>query len=473
MKQVIYFLVSINTWMFTASAQDIAKEKIEKAKDIVIQYFNAQQSDSLYAMAGQAFRKQLSPETFRSVCDNNLFPLGELKTAEFEKLDKGVAKYKTTFDAAVLSMFISLDSAGKLETFLFQPYKKPVTGAVVKTITDNKLETGQDKKLEDIIQQFMFESKSVGLSIGVLKNGQTFFYNYGETVKGNKQLPTNKNLYEIGSVTKTFTGILLARAVTEGKIKLSDPVNKYLPKDAAWLTMGGDTAKIVHLSNHTSGLPPLPDNFDMTNETNPYKDYDKTKLLAYLKTAKLQRKPGEKMEYCNLGVGLLGYILSNIYKMPYEKMVHSHITSKAGMTDTKEFLLPKDSALFVQGYNDKIEKQSQWDLNALTAAGGLRSNTADMLQYAMLNIDAKDAVLQKAVHLSHQATFTAGNQKIGLNWFIQNWGWGDIYFHGGATGGYRSFFAVNTVTKNAVILLCNSFTNIDEAGVALMKFLDK
>lgn len=473
MKRLIISLAVINTLLFTACAQDKQKEKIDRVKDKVVQYFNAQQSDSLYAMAGQAFRKQLSPETFKSVCDNNLFPLGELKSAEFETLEKGVAKYKTTFDAAILSMYISLDSAGKLETFLFQPYKKPVTGAVTKTFTDNKLETDQDKKLEDIIQQFMFESKTVGLSIGVLKNGTPFFYNYGETVKGNKQLPSNKNLYEIGSVTKTFTGILLAKAVSEGKIKLNDPVNKYLPKNAAWLVFGGDTTKMVHLSNHTSGLPPLPDNFDMTNEVNPYKDYDNNKLLAYLKTAKLLRKPGEKMEYCNLGVGLLGYILSNTYKMPYEKMVNNFIASKAGMTDTREFLLKKDSALFMQGYNAALEKQGQWDLNALTAAGGLRSNTTDMLQYALLNMETSDAALQKAITLSHQATFNAGNQKIGLNWFLQNWGMGEILFHSGATGGYRAFLAINTKTKNAVVILCNSFTNIDEAGVALMKFLDK
>lgn len=457
----------------TAIAQNGQKEKIDAVKDKVIQFFNAQQSDSLYAMAGTNFRKQLSAATFKSVCDNNLFPLGTFKTAEFESLDKGVAKYKSSFDAAILSMYISLDSAGKLETFLFQPYKKPVTGPVIKTITDNKLETELDKKVEDITQTFMFRNKAVGMSVGVLKDGKQYFYNYGETAKGNQQLPSNKNLYEIGSVTKTFTGIILAKAVTEGKVKLSDPINKYLPKDAAWLVFGSDTAKLVHLSNHTSGLPPLPDNFDMTNMVNPYKDYDETKLLQFLKTAKLQRKPGEKFEYCNLGVGLLGYILTKVYKMPYEKMVTTFITSKAGMTDTREFLLKKDSALFVQGYNDAGEKQGGWDFKVLGAAGGLRSNTTDMLQYALLNLGTKDAALQKAITLSHQPTFDAGTQKLCINWFVQDWGWGNIYTHGGATGGYRTFFAVNPVTKNAVVLLCNTFVNVDEAGVALMKFLDK
>lgn len=466
-------MLAVGFVYLTAAAQNSPKEKIEAVKDKVIQFFNTQQPDSLYALAGTAFKKQLSAETFKGVYENNLAPLGTFKTAEFETLEKGVAKYKAAFDAALLSMYISLDSAGKMETFLFQPYKKPVTGPVIKTAMDNPLATDLDKKVEDIIQPFMFESKSVGLSVGILKDGKQYFYNYGETVKGNQQLPSNKNLYEIGSVTKTFTGILLAKAVTEGKLKLTDPVNKYLPKNAAWLIYDGDTAKLVHLSNHTSGLPPLPDNFEMTNEVNPYKDYDEAKLLAYLKTAKLQRKPGTKHEYSNLGVGLLGYILSKTYKMPFEEMVTKFIASNAGMTDTREFLQQKDSALFMQGYNAALEKQSQWDLGALTAAGSLRSNTSDMLKYAALNVETADPVLRKAITLSHTPTFTDGQQKICLNWFVQNWGWGNILFHGGATGGYRSFLAINPVTKNAVVILCNSFTNIDAAGVALQKFLDK
>lgn len=216
-------------------------------KDKVISFFNAQNVDSIYSLAGKAFKQQLSAETFKTVCENNLFPLGNIKTAAFEKIDKGVSKYKTTFDAAIVAMYISLDSAGKLETFLFQPYKTEQAGPVKKSVTDNALSTPLDKKIEDIMQPFMFESKTVGLSIGVLKDGKTYFYNYGETKKGNGQIPSAENLYEIGSITKTFTGILLAKAIVEKKISLTDPVNKFLPKNIPVIKFGNDTLKIVHL----------------------------------------------------------------------------------------------------------------------------------------------------------------------------------------------------------------------------------
>ena len=154
-------------------------------------------------------------------------------------------------------------------------------------------------------------------------------------------------------------------------------------------------------------------------------------------------------------------------------MVTDFITSKAGMTDTREFLVKKDSVLFVQGYDESISTQSQWDFKALTAAGSLRSNTEDMLKYAALNLNAADSKLKLAIELSHRETFDAGQQKIALNWFIQNWGWGPLLFHGGATGGYRSLLAVNPNTKNAIIVLSNTAVSNDAVGVAILKYIDK
>ncbi|MEY2918007.1 MAG: hypothetical protein RIS73_1721 [Bacteroidota bacterium] len=472
MKKVLIIALAV-CYSLAIFSQDIQKEKNDAMKSKVVQFFNEQNSDSLYALGGAGFKKNISADKFKAIGENNLFSLGEIKLAEFEKIEKGISKYKITADAAILSMYISLDSDGLLETFLFQPYKKDVKSDIKKAITDNILSSELDKKVDTIIQPFMFESKTVGLSIGILKDGKTYFYNYGETKKANGQVPSSKNLYEIGSVTKTFTGILLAKAVTENKLQLNDPVNKFLPKNIPVLKFGNDTLKIVHLSNHTSGLPPLPDNFGSTDLVNPYKDYDEKKLLDYLKYASLSRKPGEKWEYCNLGVGLLGYILQQVNKMSFEKMVTDFITSKAAMTDTRELLTKKDSALFVQGYDESILPQNQWDFTALAAAGCLRSNTADMLKYAALNLEATDKNLQKSIELSHQVTFDNGQDKIALNWFIQNWGWGPLLFHGGATGGYRSLLAINAKTKNAVIVLSNTGVSIDAAGVGILKYLDK
>lgn len=449
------------------------QEKVDAMRNKVVQYFNAKNVDSLYSLAGEAFRKQLSAEKFKTVCENNLFPLGTMKLVEFEKFDKGVSKFKVTFDEVILSLFISLDANDKLETFLLQPYKKPVTGDVKKTATDNALTSELDKKIDGILQRYMSESKTVGLSIGILKDGKTSFYNYGETKKGNGQIPSSKNLFEIGSITKTFTSLLLAKAIQEKKIALNDPVNKFLPKTIPVIKFGDDTLRILHLSNHTSGLPPLPDNFGATDLINPYKDYGNEKLMAYLKGAKLSRKPGTQFEYCNLAVGLLGHILEGVNKMSFEKMCTTFICTPAHMADTRQLLGKKDSAFFVQGYDASILPQGQWDFKALAAAGCLRSNTEDMLKYASFQLGNADPQLKKAIDLSHQPTFDAGQQQIALNWFLQDWGWGKILFHGGQTGGYKSFLAINEKTQHAVIILSNTAVSNDEIGVAILQYLDK
>ena len=472
MKKLVLIGI-ISFYALNIYSQDMQKEKVDAMRIKVVQFFNAKNSDSLYNLAGEVFKKQLSAEKFKAVCDNNLFPLGEMKLVEFEKFAQGVSKYKATFESVILSMYLSVDTEGKLETFLFQPYKKEITGEFKKIKTDNTLTTDLDKKVEAVLQPFMFESKTVGLSIGVLKEGKTYFYNYGETKKDNGQIPSSKNLYEIGSISKTFTSLLLAKAVVEKKIALNDPVNKYLPKDIPVIKFGNDTLRIVHLSNHTSGLPPLPDNFGATDLVNPYKDYDDTKLHTYLKTAKLSQKPGEKFEYCNLAVGLLGHILESVNKMSFEKMVTTFICSKAGMNNTRQLLIKRDSALFVQGYDVSILPQGQWDFKALAAAGCIRSNAEDMMKYAALQLGTDDIQLQKAIYLSHQATFDAGQQQIALNWFVQDWGWGKILFHNGQTGGYKSFLAINEKTKNAVIILSNTAVNNDEIGVVILQYLDK
>ncbi len=154
-------------------------------------------------------------------------------------------------------------------------------------------------------------------------------------------------------------------------------------------------------------------------------------------------------------------------------MVTNVICSDALMIATKQFITKADSAIFMQGYTESIIPQSQWDFKALAAAGCLRSNTADMLKFVSLNFATNNEKLNKAVELSHQPTFTAGQQTIALNWFIQNWGWGNILFHGGQTGGYKSFLALNKKTKTAVIILANTGVDNDAVGVEILKYLDK
>ena len=358
---------------------------METMKNRVILFFNNKQADSLYSLTGAAFRKAVPEKQFIDISQNQLFRLGKISKAELDTIRQGVAKYRAALDAGLYSIFISLDTTGRLETFLIRPYKQELKGDVPRTITDNPMQSTLDKKVDSIIQRWMYSDKIVGLSMGLMKDGNFYYYNYGETKKGNKTLPDSLSIYEIGSITKTFTGLLLAKAVINKKIRLDDDVNKYLPKEIPILQQGGDTIKVVHLANHTSGLPRIPAAILVSDKNNPYKDFDNKQLYASLQNIKPENKPGTTYAYSNLGVGLLGVILENIYKMPYEKMVKQFICDKAGMKYTTQTIDEKLKSLFVQGYNADIQPNSLWGFKALSGAGCIRSNVRDMLLYAKRN----------------------------------------------------------------------------------------
>jgi CubicO group peptidase (beta-lactamase class C family) len=314
---------------------------------------------------------------------------------------------------------------------------------------------------------------AAGLSIGILKDGKTIFYGYGETARGNKQIPDQHTIFEIGSISKTFTAILLADAVNSGNVKLDDPVNKYLPDSIPQLQFEGIPITLKTLSNHSSGLPRIPSNFHSSDNANPYKDYDHSDLYSFYKNFKPTRKPCEKYEYSNLAAGTLGVILERVYHENYETLLIEKICKPLGMNDTREFLRKDDSARFAKGYNEDGVYNSQWDFRALGAAGAIRSTVADLLKYAKANLGDAPPKLNKAIQLTHVVTFTDGEAKVGLAWHYIKPGIDEVIFQNGGTGGYHSYLAINTKKKFLVVILSNCTRGTEEVGDAIMKWMEK
>ncbi|HSC37381.1 MAG TPA: serine hydrolase domain-containing protein, partial [Chitinophagaceae bacterium] len=254
-----------------------------------------------------------------------------------------------------------------------------------KTAASNPLSTPTDKKVDEIARAYLLRPNTAGLSIGILKDGKTYFYGYGETARGNNSLPGPETIFEIGSITKTFTATLLATAVQEGKLRLDDPVNKYLPDSIPVLQYNNRVVTITDLSNHTSAIPRMPSNFGktITDRRNPYINYTVENLYSFLAHLQLTRDPGTQFEYSNAAVGLLGTILQKMYNDSYESLIVKYICDPLSVQDTRVFIRKNDSARFAKGYNDQGEQTSQWDLPAAFAgAGAIRSTASDMLKYA-------------------------------------------------------------------------------------------
>ena len=455
-----------------ASAQSRQQQKVDSVFQQVKKYFNQKNADAIYNMAGDAFQKELNIDAFNGVANKQLFPLGEIKeSALISFVNNNVATYKLKFDAITLQLLMSLDKKDKLELFLFQQYQEPVSDKTALVPSNNSLKMDIDKKVDSAARKYIQKANTVGLCIGVIDNGNVSTYGYGETVRGNGKIPNADNFFELGSITKTFTAILLAYYVNEGKVSLRDPIRKYLP-DSVAANPQLASITLLELCNHTSGLERLPDNLipHATDPLNPYKDYTKELLYEYLKTCKLKSQPGTQYAYSNLGVGLLGSILETISHIPYEEMVREIICKPLGMYSTAQFLNPLAMPRFVQVYNAGGVATPPWDFDVLAPCGALRSTLNDMLLYAKANLHPGNDKLGKAIELSHHITFTK-DVKIAMAWHIITVNGVDYIFHNGGTNGSSSFLAFNTAKNIAIVVLSNAVESTDELGAGILKKL--
>ncbi len=294
--------------------------------------------------------------------------------------------------------------------------------------------------------KFLAEEKGVGLTIGVLRDGKTHFYAFGEKAKGGGA-PTSDTAFEIGSISKTMTGLLLARAVLAGKAGLDDDVRKYLDGDYPNLAFEGAPVRLVHLASMTSGLPDnLPDLSKLDPDPGRFrraealKAYGKPQFLADLRGLKPGTRPGENVAHSNVAAQLLIYALERIYGMPYDQILAREIEGPLGFGAKGEA-----TGYDGEGRVTAVLPRSQF---------GYRYSAADMLRYAALQLDERDP----AVALSHKGTwFTLDKQTwLGLTWIgTQLPGGGRMFRTSGGTWGFASAMMVWPERKLAVILLAN------------------
>ena len=319
--------------------------------------------------------------------------------------------------------------------------------------------------IDPLAKQLLDNDLAVGFVVGIYKNGEIQVIGYGETEKGKSIAPRGDTIYEIGSASKVFTGVLLAHLVQNGRVKLDDPMQKYLSKAAKDHIKNPSHINFEHLATHTSGLPRLPDNLQPADLKNPYTDYTFRKMYEFLKDHKLRRAPGE-YEYSNFGMGLLGVLLASREKMSYEELLIERIAKPCGMNDTCIKLSDKQRRRLAPPYDTALQAAKNWDIPALAGAGGIRSTTNDMLKFIEATLAAADKPLAKALQLSLKRRHTIpDDQAIGLGWHIA--GDGITRWHNGMTGGYASWVAVVPGRNVGVVVLSNT------AAMQITKFGEK
>ena len=276
-------------------------------------------------------------------------------------------------------------------------------------------------------------------------------------------------LVEIGSITKAFTGALLAEMASRGDLALDDPVEALLPGGVTVPSDGERRITLEDLATHTSGLPRIPSNMRPASFLNPYVDYSVEQLYEFLGSHELRRGVGEAYEYSNLGFGLLGHALALRAGASYEDLLRERILGPLGMDDTGITLSDDGRARLAPGHNARGDTVPNWDLPTLAGAGALRSTAADMLRFLAAHLRGDDGIGARIVTAT-QARRAAGsaNMDIGLGWHILRRPDRTLVWHNGGTGGYRTFAGFDAGRGIAVVVLTNSAVSADDIGFHLL-----
>ena len=325
----------------------------------------------------------------------------------------------------------------------------------------------QSEKIINQAFQPLVEDKShVGIVVGLIdKNGRKI-YDYGDSGKANLKLDGD-TIFEIGSITKVFTTLLLAEMSERGEVSVTDAVNLYLPRGVKLPQFAEREITLLDLATHTSGLPEFPSNLKPKDESNPLADYSTAAMYDFLSKYKLKRNIGSEYEYSSLGMGLLGHVLALKAGMSYEDLLTKRISQSLGLKDTRITLDASSQTRLAKGYDEKGKPIANWDLPTLAGAGALRSTANDMLNFLVANLDPSKtnlaAVLENAQVARHRAKSQKNPMFVALGWHVLNYKGEEIVWHDGGTGGYTSIVCFNRKHRVGLVVLSNSAESDDNS----------
>jgi len=303
------------------------------------------------------------------------------------------------------------------------------------------------------------QRQSVGIVAGVIEPAGRRIVSYGRRAKDDARALDGDTIFEIGSITKVFTSLLLADAVQRGEVALADPVSKYLPAPVK-IAERGRAITLQDLATHTSGLPRLPGNMKPRDATNPYADYSVEQLYQFLSSFQPARDAGAQYEYSNLGGGLLGHLLALRAQTDYESLVRARITAPLGMASTAITLSPELRARLATGHSEMLQPVPNWDLPTLAGAGALRSSVNDLLAFLAANLGYVASPLAPAMAAMRAVRRPTGidNLQIALGWHVLTAHGREIVWHNGGTAGYRTFIGFDPAARTGVVVLSNAGT---------------
>lgn len=332
--------------------------------------------------------------------------------------------------------------------------------------------------------------KYVGLVVATIADDEHDVTGFGRIHLHSDQPPDGDTLFEIGSISKVFTGILLADMIAKNTLALDTTITSLLPS----LSIDPDSPKhsirLGHLVTHTSGLQRMPAHtfnlsqiWAVTTAGDSYRSYTEEHILETVSKKTWRRRvPGEHFAYSNAGFGLLGFLLSKQTGRDYHQMVQTVIADPLGLKDTGVLLDDKQQSRLATGYRSYLhvgpyylaQRAENWEFpNCFAGAGALRSTADDMLIFLAANMGRQKSSITPVLVNSQRILFTNDSIQIGMGWFHKklSTSGATIIWHNGGTGGYSSFLGFTENGRFGVSVLSNSTKGVDHIGYKILETL--
>ncbi|BCT88804.1 hypothetical protein RYU24_12090 [Acinetobacter variabilis] len=424
---------------------DIEREVITQFQ----QDFNAQNYAAIFEKFSPEAKKAIPLNMFEKVSKDLQQQLGKIQSLEYiESKGKETAVYKANFEKDRLKLSMSLNNDQQISGLLFTPYIES-TAANNKTV--NTIQGYPKEIAEKIYHATRTFPEQTQVAIAVLDQDKPHYYGV-QKHKDKIQAKANQDkVFAIGSLAKVMTSTILAELVTQNKLKLDGKINPYY----TFLFKDNIQVRFQDLANHTSGLPRLPSNLEVDDDTDPYKEYDAAKLEEYLKNSlELEHANNSRKvpHYSNLAVALLGQSLSQSQNKDFTELLNEYVFKKYGMKNS--YTSPDQAAKqLVPAFDAQGKEITTWTFDTFLPAGGVLSTASDLTRFAQAQLDAKNA----AVQLTQQATTEkAGSYQLGLGWFVREQDNGTkIIWHGGNTAGHSAILMIDLNKRKAVTILAN------------------
>lgn len=465
MKKQLLVLLMVFSYCF-ATAQ--SKEDFEKVMQNFKENYNEGNAQGIFDAFNPTMQGALPLAQTEQMVLGLKLQVGAISAYTLEELSPmGYADFKADFANSPLIVRISLDKENLISGLFFLPYAPKV---------ENSTAVNALKDMPEDMAKVLFENtknmaQGSQLSIALVKETGPVYYGLIKQGDSIVSIDNQKGVFEIGSITKVFTSTLFSSLISQGKIDKNANANDFF----AFSFFNDTPISLMSLTNHTSGLPRLSSNMDVSSIENPYQKYNRGDLDTYLKESLvLESEPLTISSYSNLGVALLGYSMEKSQNKPFLDLLKENVLDKYGLSNTYLNASEVDPSSIVNGQDKDGNKIVNWDFDVYFPAGGLLSTSEDLTRFMQSQFNQDDPV----VSLPHEQTFSALNQSIGMGWFLVDgpkgvkWIW-----HGGATNGYTSAMVADVKNKCGVVVLSNvsAFSpfsnNINTLSFDLMKYV--